>query len=83
MRFATYWIIAAIALHNFAMEHEGTANFELDEFFKAGQTVVQLDRDDEVHMDITTTSDGDRAEELRQGKEKREKIKLDLFNNFI
>ena len=79
-------IIAAIALHNFAMEHEGNSNFELDEFFKAGQAIMELERFEKGLNDLgnlnntnaVETSAG-RTEALRLGKRRRNEIKNKLF----
>lgn len=85
VQFATYWIIACIALHNFALEHELNGNIEMDEFFQEGQEALQIDRDGQ-ELDVEGDADGDAGADARdldllRGRLKREELKQKLFDH--
>ena len=88
VKYATHWIIAAIAVHNFAMEHENNADFELDEFFHTGREITEMERREsgrnersvmqEVEEELGESDvmgNLEREEELLLGKIKRENSK--------
>lgn len=89
LRFATYWVIATIAIHNFAIQHEAGEDFSIDEFFRTGMRELQEDREHfaaeaRLAEEEATAEDNARAAlrevELLYAKLKREELKKELFN---
>src|ERR1700761_3196204 len=40
LAYATFWAIACMVVHNFAMEHERNINFNMDSFFTDGLAIM-------------------------------------------
>lgn len=65
------------------MDYERSLDFELDEFFRTGKEIAQLERmEQEIEQgeDLDESSLSGREEDLLQGKIKRENLKNDLFD---
>ncbi|KAF7300902.1 DDE Tnp4 domain-containing protein [Mycena kentingensis (nom. inval.)] len=73
--FATYWVIACMVVHNFAMTHERDINMDTDAFFLEGLQAVQSEREEEGQMDADA-----RDAELEIAEERRTEIKQMLFD---
>lgn len=83
----TYWIIACMAIHNFAMQHEHITDFTLDSFFQEGLAIVaqdQLLQGDQAAAEASADAQervrvDERDMELLRARIKREEIKRELF----
>jgi hypothetical protein len=74
---ASIWITACIALHNFALAHEG-GDYERDNFFCQGMDMAQEDANMQPGQVPADNQIGG-AQNLAEGKEKREQVKRWLF----
>ncbi|KAF7300775.1 DDE Tnp4 domain-containing protein [Mycena kentingensis (nom. inval.)] len=72
--FATYWVIACMVVHNFAMVHERDINMDTDTFFLEGLRAVQSERQQIEELDADA-----RDVELEIAEERRTEIKQKLF----
>ncbi|KAF7291382.1 DDE Tnp4 domain-containing protein [Mycena indigotica] len=73
--FATYWIIACMVVHNFAMVHERNIDMDTDVFFLEGLQHVQAD------VAEAGAADADARDiELAAAEERRCEIKEMLFD---
>ena len=87
IKHATFWIIAAISVHNFALEHEINNNFELDIFFQEGSRIIQEERQAEQHSTADDLGNEEGAQrnvacnlDLLRGRIKRQEHKMNLFS---
>ncbi|KAJ3499981.1 hypothetical protein NMY22_g19418 [Coprinellus aureogranulatus] len=88
VQFVTFWIIACMAIHNFAMQHEHIADFTLDSFFQEGLRIVSEDQPTDEERVATDTASSERERvriderdiELLRARIKREEIKGQLFD---
>lgn len=86
--FATYWVIATIAIHNFAIQHETSDNFHLDIFLRDGLRDLEEDQPHMAADRLVAENEASEEElaradnrdiELIQAKIKREELKAALF----
>jgi hypothetical protein len=81
IKVAVWWVIACMAIHNFAMNVERQEDSSVDKFFKAGLTIMAKEHAEKgaEAEDIDTESSAAHDLELLRGQLKREILKRDLF----
>lgn len=87
--FATYWIIATIAIHNFAIQHESGGDILTDDFFRGGMRDLQEDQaqfvEEAQNAEEEATADENsratlREVELLRARLRREELKAELLD---
>jgi hypothetical protein len=75
------WIMAAICVHNFALEHENFQDIEKDSFFFE-ECSYQAARGQQSHYDAAAAIESSHSRQilLAQGRRKREELKRALLN---
>lgn len=80
IRYMVGWIVAAICVHNFALDHENMEDYTTDRFFWEGcQDELTLDRQEDIGGLVESVFV--RRDNLTQGKIKRERLKTILFDS--
>ncbi|EUC57648.1 DDE family endonuclease [Rhizoctonia solani AG-3 Rhs1AP] len=75
--FATIWVTVCVALHNFALVHEG-GDYIHNNFFEEGRQILREEAGDEVEID-PRFNQGLGENDVEAGKTKREEIKRRFF----
>ena len=88
LKYATYWIMACINLHMFAMNHENGQNMSKDKFYQDGVKYQRKQKKEEKKWRREKRRRAAREEEEREqnddinlldGRIKREELKEELF----
>jgi hypothetical protein len=80
IRYMVGWIVAAICVHNFSLDHENMEDYTTDRFFWEGcQDELTVDQEEE--MGGLVESVHGRRDNLTQGKARREELKTVLFDS--
>jgi hypothetical protein len=88
LKYATYWIMACINLHTFAMNHEDGRNMSKDKFYRDGVKYQRKQRREEQNWRRERRQTAAREEEQREQNDdidlldgwiKREELKEELF----